>query len=91
MNHDMIPHQPSGGLSLPWAWCQRCQRTYTPGACRVVRFASDALHPHPATLYLCPYRDCSASTEQSGWLWATLRLEHQEYPTIPERNDVYAR
>jgi len=78
-------------LQPSWSWCARCQRAYVMGMHRVVGFAADALHPRPATLHLCPYADCSASTNRDGWLWATLKLEHPEYPTIPERSRVYPR
>jgi hypothetical protein len=50
-----------------------------------------ALHPHPATLKLCPYVDCGASAIRHGWQWATSRREHPDYAAIPERNVVYAR
>ena len=91
MEHEPIPQQPSAGLHLSWSWCTRCQRVYPTGSYRVVRFAADALHPHPSTLQLCPYNDCSAGTNRNAWLWATLQLEHPEYPTVPEQNVVYAR
>jgi hypothetical protein len=91
VNNDTIQQQPSAGFHLPWSWCTQCRRVYAAGTCRVIRFTSDALHPHPTTLHLCPYSDCSASTEQDGWLWATVQHEHPEYPVIPERNVVYAR
>ena len=91
MEHRTIQHQTSAGLGLPWAWCAHCERAYVTGTSRVVQFDPDALHPHPATLHLCPYGDCSASTNRDGWLWATIQQEHQEYPVVPERNVVYAR
>jgi hypothetical protein len=91
LEHRTTPQPTSPGLRLPWAWCARCQRVYVADTCRVIRFEADALHPHPATLRLCPYSDCSASTERDGWLWATIQEEHLEYPVIPERNVVYAR
>ena len=78
-------------LQPSWSWCARCQRAYATGMYREIRFAPDALHSRPATLHLCPYNDCSASTKRDGWLWAILRLEHPEYPSIPERNRLYAR
>lgn len=61
------------------------------GIYRLIRFAADALHPHPATLKLCPYSDCSASILSQGWLWETVRLQHPEYPVIPERDVIYTR
>jgi len=79
------------GLRLPWSWCMRCERAYVSGTCRIVRFDADALHPHPATLHLCPYGDCRASTNRDGWLWATIREQHSDYPVVPEWNVVYAR
>jgi hypothetical protein len=91
MAYDTITQRAPDGLGLPWSWCCRCQRTYLSGTCRVRRFTSDALHPHPATLKLCPYDDCSGSMTRDGWLWATVQLEHPEYPAQPERNVVYAR
>jgi hypothetical protein len=91
LQHRTIFQQPSHGLRLPWSWCTRCQRAYLTGTGRIVRFDADALHPHPATLHLCPYGDCNASTKRDGWLWATIQEQHPEYPTIPERNVVYAR
>ena len=90
MTNRTLPQQTSDGLHVPWSWCNRCQRTYVSGICRVVHFDSDALHPHPATLKLCPYVDCSGSATRDGWLWATIRLQHPEYPARPERNVVYA-
>jgi hypothetical protein len=86
-----IGQQTSASLRLAWSWCTNCQRTYVTSTCRVVRFDADALHPHPTTLHLCPYLDCSGSTDRDGWLWATLQHQHPEYPAIPERNVVYAR
>ena len=91
MEHRTTLQQATHDLRLSWSWCTRCQRTYVSGTCRVVRFEADALHPHPATLYLCPYVDCRGSTKRDAWLWATLQLEHPEYPAIPERNVVYVR
>ena len=91
MTDHTLPPPPIDGLRLPWSWCMRCQRAYVTGTCRVIRFKSDALHTHPATLHLCPYFDCSASTDRNGQLWATLRIQHPEYPALPERNVVYAR
>lgn len=87
-DHTLSP-QASTGLHVPWSWCSRCQRTYMSNTCRVVTFASNALHPHPATLKLCPYADCSGSTIRDGWLWTTVRLQHPQYPAVPERNVVY--
>jgi hypothetical protein len=86
-----IQQQASAGLRLPWSWCAHCERAYVTGTSRVVQFDADALHPHPAMLHLCPYGDCNASTDRDGWLWATIQAEHLEYPTVPERNVVYAR
>ena len=47
--------------------------------------------PHPATLTLCPYLDCSASALRDGWRWATIQGEHPDHPLQPERNVVYVR
>ena len=91
MAQRMIPQPISDGLHLPWSWCCRCQRAYLTGTYRVIRFAPDALHPHPTTLYLCPYVDCNGSTTRDGWLWETLRLQHPEYPALPKRNAIYTR
>jgi hypothetical protein len=91
LEHRTTQHRTSAGLGLPWSWCAHCERAYVTGTSRVVRFDADALHPHPATLYLCPYGDCSASTNRDRWLWATIQQEHQEYPVVPERIVVYAR
>jgi hypothetical protein len=79
------------GLGLPWSWCARCQRAYQTDNCRLIRFTADALHPHPATLHLCPYDDCCASTLRDGWRWATIQREHPDYPPQPEYNVVYTR
>ena len=87
----ITPQGPPESLNLPWSWCALCQRVYVTGTCRVIRFQADSLHPHPATLKLCPYEDCSASTTRDGWQWATLQLQHPDYPVIPERNVVYVR
>jgi hypothetical protein len=91
LTHHISPQLASDGLQLPWSWCGRCQRAYLAGTDRVIRFTSDGLHPHPATLKLCPYEDCSASTRRNGWQWASIRLNHPEYPVWPERNVVYVR
>jgi hypothetical protein len=91
LEHDTILQQAAHDIQLQWSWCARCQRAYVTGTYRVVRFAADALHSHPAVLHLCPYIDCSASTNRHGWLWTTFQLEHSEYPVIPERNKMYAR
>ena len=85
------PEPTAHGLHLRWSWCVKCQRTYLTGTCRVIRFRPTALHPHPATLKLCPYSDCSGSTIRDGWLWATLRLKHPDYPATPKWNVIYAR
>jgi hypothetical protein len=90
LEHRTILHQESHGLRQPWSWCARCQRAYVTGTYRVVRFDADALHPHPATLHLCHYTDCSASTKRDGWLWATIQEQHPEYPIVPEQDVVYA-
>ena len=81
----------SDNLHLPWLWCARCQRAYLSGTGRVIRFRQDGLHPHPATLTLCPYVDCSASATREGWRWATIQGEHPDYPLQPQRNVVYLR
>ena len=91
MEHRTILQQTSTGLHLPWSWCGRCQRAYVTGTGRLIHFTPDALHPHPATLKLCPYSDCNGSTARYQWQWANLRLQHPEYPFIPERNVVYVR
>jgi hypothetical protein len=86
-----IPQSPSAGFQPPWIWCARCQRVYLAHDARVVRFPSGPLHPHPVTLKLCPYFDCGVGTTQYGWRWETIRWEHPEYPTIPERDVIYER
>ena len=91
MAHRMISPGLSDSLHLPWLWCARCHRAYLAGAGRVIRFSADAFHPHPATLTLCPYVDCSASATRDGWHWATIQREHPEYPARPERNVIYPR
>lgn len=82
---------PSNGIDLMWSWCAHCERAYETGTCRLIPFAADSLHPHPTTLHLCPYSDCSASTLRDGWRWATIQHEYPEYPLQPERNVVYPR
>jgi hypothetical protein len=42
-------------------------------------------------LKLCPYDGCYGNTARHAWQWSTLRVQHPEYPAIPERNVVYAR
>lgn len=79
------------GLYLSWTWCAHCHRAYIAGSSRVVGFTPDALHPHPATLTLCPYLDCGVSTTRYGWRWATIRQEHPEYPATPEPGVIYVR
>ena len=91
MLQSTLPQGASQGLPVRWSWCAQCQRTYMTGTCRLVHFGADALHPHPATLHLCPYTDCYGSTARDGWLWSTLRHEHPAYPLIPERGVVYLR
>lgn len=78
-------------LHLPWSWCGHCHRAYPTGACRLIRFAADALHPHPAALRLCPYDDCGGSTARYQWQWANVRLEHPDYPSTPVQGTVYVR
>ncbi|MBK9711293.1 MAG: hypothetical protein IPO81_08190 [Kouleothrix sp.] len=85
------PERRSAGIEPPWTWCARCQRAYLTGSSRVVRFTSEARHPQPAALSLCPYFDCGVSTTRHGWRWATIRLEHPEFPATPERDIIYAR
>ena len=91
MEHSTALVRPSSGIEPPWTWCAHCQRVYVAGDVRVVGFTSDGLHPHPATLKLCPYFDCSASTTRHGWRWASIRHEHPEYPAKPERDVIYVR
>ena len=91
MADQTLPQSLSDGLHMPWSWCGRCQRAYATGTCRLIRFTSDALHPHPAMLKLCPYSDCSGSTARYQWQWANLRLQHPEYPATPSRDIVYVR
>jgi hypothetical protein len=91
MAYNMIESPTSQGLHLPWSWCSRCQRAYVTGTCRLVRFSPDAIHPHPTTLKLCPYDDCSGSTTRDGWLWETILMQHPQHPVTPERNVIYAR
>jgi hypothetical protein len=91
MRDQLAPPVTASGIHIPWSWCARCQRTYALGTYRIIRFAADALHPHPTTLKLCPYTDCSASTTRDGWHWATIQREHADYPAIPEYDKRYAR
>jgi hypothetical protein len=91
MNEHTHSQHPSDGLYVPWSWCGHCQRAYLTGTCRLIRFTPDGLHPHPATLKLCPYVDCYGNTTRHGWQWTTLRVQHPEYPVVPERNVIYAR
>ena len=91
MEHSIASISPSVGIEPPWTWCGRCQRVHVVGDARVVRFISDALHPHPATLMLCPYFDCGVSTTRHSWRWATIQREHPEYPARPERDVIYVR
>jgi hypothetical protein len=81
----------SDGLRLPWTWCARCHRAYLAGTSSVIRFRADALHPHPATLTLCPYLDCRANATRDAWRWATIQREHPDYPVRPELNVIYRR
>jgi hypothetical protein len=91
MAHATLPQHPSDSLGLSWSWCGRCQRAYITGTCRLIRFNPDALHTHPALLKLCPYDGCYGNTARHAWQWSTLRVQHPEYPVIPERNVVYVR
>ena len=91
MEHHMQSPGSSDNLRLQWSWCARCHRVYLTGTGRVIRFRADALYPHPATLTLCPYPDCSASASRDAWRWATIQREHPEYPVRPERNMFYPR
>mgnify|MGYP000022255079 CR=1 FL=1 len=77
------------GLQVPWSWCGHCQRAYHTGANRTIAFRPDALHPHPATLKLCPYGDCGAGIARYQWPWANLRLRHSDYPTTPMHDTIY--
>jgi hypothetical protein len=85
------PLRLSGGFEPPWTWCARCRRVHAAGDARIVRFSSDALHPHPPTFNLCPYFDCGVSVTRHGWRWATIQHEHPEYPARPERDVIYVR
>ena len=91
MNASTKPLQPSASVEPPWTWCARCHRAYAAGSARMIRFTPEALHPHPADLALCPYFDCGVSAKQHGWRWATIRLEHPEFPATPSRDVVYMR
>lgn len=89
MEANLAPLSRGGSIELPWTWCARCQRVHRTGETRGVTFTADALHPHPATLQLCPYFDCSANIRLHGWHWAIIRQQHPEYPTKPERDVIY--
>ena len=91
MENTITSAGPFTGLHLPWTWCGRCHRAYLASSPRVVGFTSDALHPRPATLTLCPYLDCGVSTTRHGWRWATIRQEHPEYPATPQPDVIYVR
>jgi hypothetical protein len=86
-----MPPDLSGGLQVEWTWCARCQRADTLGSYRLIHFIANGLHPHPAALLLCSYSDCGANVNRDGWHWATIRLEHPEFPLTPERNVIYQR
>ena len=88
--HTRVPAA-STGLRLPWSWCGHCQRAYPTGTCRMIRFQADGLHPHASTLKLCPYQDCSGSTARYQWQWASIRLQHPEYPVTPSQGVMYIR
>ena len=91
MTQPMLSPRAFDGMRLPWSWCTRCQRVYATGTSREIRFKADSLHPHPAILHLCPYEDCTGSTNRNGWLWSTILLQHPEYPAQPEPNVIYPR
>jgi hypothetical protein len=78
-------------LHVPWFWCGHCQRASLVGTERLIRFTADALHVHPSILTLCPYSDCNANVGRNGWRWATIQVDHPEYPVIPEQGVVYKR
>jgi hypothetical protein len=61
------------------------------GTYRLISFAPNSLNPNPARLKLCPYDGCEGNTARHGWQWSTIRLQHPEYPAIPERNVIYVR
>jgi hypothetical protein len=86
----IVPPDTYDGIQQLWSWCARCQRAYVTGTGRLIRFYPDALHPHPSTLKLCPYDDCTGSTSRDGWRWTTFRLHHPEYPVRPDRHVRYA-
>lgn len=70
------------GLCLPWTWCIRCRRAYPSGTYRIIHVTPNAWHPYPRPLHLCPYTECSG-TSQDGWCWATILRTHPEYPATP--------
>ena len=77
------------GIELPWTWCARCHRAYITGNARVVQFSSDALHPHPVRMVLCPYYDCNSSTRRHGWDWRSFQRQHPQYPYFPTTDVIY--
>jgi hypothetical protein len=89
-DHPLSPLQ-SDALHIPRSWCGHCQRGYLTGTYRLIWFASNPLNPRPATLKLCPFADCDGNTARHSWQWSTIRLQHPEYPVIPERNVIYVR
>lgn len=91
MEQNTQPLRPFVGAEPPWTWCAQCQRAHVHGSARIVQFASDALHPHPATLSLCPYFDCGVGTARHGWRWMTIQREHPDYPVTPKQGVIYAR
>lgn len=85
-----IDLRPFASMQPVWSWCGHCQRAYHTSASRMIAFRSDALHPHPATLKLCPYRDCGASIARYQWPWANVLLNHPDYPATPSLDTIYA-
>ncbi len=58
-----------------WLWCEGCEQCF--------RFDMDGEQ--------CPYENCSPTEPRNVWPWWRIRVQHDNYPDLPERGHRYPR
>ena len=65
-----------------YMYCMHCERTYKYGAHRIQTDLKNYAE-------LCPYQDCNGDAVLDAREWDDMRLDHPEYPEVPEHGKIY--
>lgn len=70
-----------------YLYCIHCERTYPCKEYRVQKPGDVFRGEEP--LQLCPYDDCTGDAVVDAVEWSDVRVQHPEYPEIPDRGVEY--